>query len=52
MPEEWGIFRVGQFLQKADGEIDALLFGGGEGVPPLAEFIAEFDIPRHDWIMS
>ena len=35
-----------EFLQKADRKIHALLFGGGKAIPPLAEFVGEFDFPR------
>jgi hypothetical protein len=35
-----------QFLQEADGEIDALLLGSAESVPPLTELVGELDIPR------
>ena len=34
-------------LPKADGKVDALLFGVGERVPPFAEFIGELDLPFH-----
>jgi hypothetical protein len=33
------------FHQKADASIDFSLLGFGQGVPPLFEFICEFDFP-------
>jgi len=35
-------------LQKADGEVDTLLFRGGQAIPPFAEFVGELDFPRRD----
>jgi len=39
------------FLQQRYREIDAPLFLGSEGVPPMPEFIREFDFPSHCLIM-
>jgi len=33
-------------LQKADYEVNALLFGCGQSIPPVAELTGEFDFPR------
>jgi hypothetical protein len=32
-------------LQKADSEVDTLLFSGGQAIPPFAEFIGELNFP-------
>jgi hypothetical protein len=34
-------------LQEADREVDALLFGGGQTIPPLTELIGELDRPGY-----
>jgi hypothetical protein len=36
------------FLQESDREIDALLLGDRQALPPLAELIGEFDLPGHN----
>src|SRR5206468_7418018 len=35
-------------LEKADGEVDALLFCGCQTMPPIAEFIGELHLPCHN----
>ena len=46
--EEWGMRNVGpSLLKESDGVVDALLFGGGQCIPPVSELIGEFDFPRH-----
>jgi len=32
-------------LQETDCEANALLFGSGQAVPPVAEIVGEFDFP-------
>src|ERR1035437_911667 len=34
-------------LQEADREVDALLFSGGQTIPPLTELVGELDRPGH-----
>jgi hypothetical protein len=39
-------------LQKADREVNALLFRSGQAFPPRAELIGELDLPSHISSMS
>ncbi len=33
-------------------EVHTFLFGGSQGIPPVFEFVREFNFPRHNLIMS
>jgi hypothetical protein len=40
-----------EFLQDVNAISDAVLFSGGQSIPPSVELIREFNLPCHAFIM-